>query len=109
MEELYAILISLFAGLSTGIGSLIANFLKKINYKVLSVGLSFSAGVMIYVSFMELLPEAATILGEATMIPIFFGGMFFMWFIDLILPEIENPHHPLDEQDFACVDEVKTP
>ena len=53
-----AIFITLFAGLSTGIGGLIVYFSNKINLKLLSAALGFSAGVMIYVSFMELIPEA---------------------------------------------------
>ena len=53
MEQnyLFAFLLTLFAGLSTGIGSAIVFFAKKPSGKFLSVSLGFSAGVMIYVSF----------------------------------------------------------
>ncbi|HQD06350.1 MAG TPA: zinc transporter ZupT, partial [Bacillota bacterium] len=46
--------LTLFAGLSTGIGSIIAFVAKKSNPKFLSVSLGFSAGVMIYVSMIEI-------------------------------------------------------
>ena len=57
-----AMLITLFAGLSTAIGGAIAFIVKKDNLKALSVGLGFSAGVMIFVSFMDMLPEADNLL-----------------------------------------------
>ena len=57
-----AMLITLFAGLSTAIGGGIAFIVKKDNLKALSVGLGFSAGVMIFVSFMDMLPEADKLL-----------------------------------------------
>ena len=49
---------TMIAGLSTGIGSLIAFVAKRTNTKFLSTALGLSAGVMIYVSFMELMPES---------------------------------------------------
>ena len=53
---LLAFALTLFAGLSTGIGSAIAFLTKKTNKKFLSLSLGFSAGVMIYVSFVEIFP-----------------------------------------------------
>jgi len=53
-----AFLMTLFAGLSTGIGSLIAFVAKRTNTNFLSLSLGLSAGVMIYVSFMEMLPKS---------------------------------------------------
>ena len=47
---LFAFALTLFAGLATGIGSLLAFFTKRTNTKFLSIALGFSAGVMIYVS-----------------------------------------------------------
>ena len=52
---LFAFALTLFAGLSTGIGSAIAFFAKSTNTKFLSLSLGFSAGVMIYVSFVVML------------------------------------------------------
>ena len=50
--------LTLFAGLSTGIGSALAFFAKRTNTRLLSVSLGFSAGVMIYVSFVEIFVKA---------------------------------------------------
>ncbi len=50
--------LTLFAGLSTGIGSLLALLTKKTNRTFLSVTLGFSAGVMIYVSMIEIFVKA---------------------------------------------------
>ena len=57
MEQnvLFAFLLTLLAGLATGIGGLIALFAKRTNKSFLSFSLGLSAGVMIYVSFVELL------------------------------------------------------
>lgn len=95
------------AGLSTGIGSAIAFFAKKTNTKFLSISLGFSAGVMIYVSLIEIFPKAqeslSAALGDkpgaiATVIG-FFGGMLLIALIDKFIPEEDNPHeiHKLDE------------
>ncbi len=49
-----AIGLTVFAGLATGIGSIIAFTAKRTNYRFLSVATGFSAGVMLYVSFVEI-------------------------------------------------------
>lgn len=93
-----AFLLTLFAGLSTGIGSLIAFFAKKTNKKFLSVSLGFSAGVMIYVSMIEIFQKAKTSLtaelgdkgGSWAAAAAFFGGILFIALIDRILPEEKN-------------------
>lgn len=92
--------LTLFAGLSTGIGSAIAFFTRRTNTKLLSVSLGFSAGVMIYISFMEILPEAqhslidyyGEIAGNWYAILAFFGGMLLITLIDKFIPSFENPH-----------------
>ena len=59
MEEiLFAFSLTLLAGLSTGIGSFLAFYTKRTNEKFLSATLGFSAGVMIYVSMIEIFAEA---------------------------------------------------
>ena len=55
---LTALMMSLFAGLATGIGGAIAFFAKRTNKKFLSVAMGFSAGVMVYISFVELFSQA---------------------------------------------------
>ncbi len=88
------------AGLSTGIGSAIVFFAKKTNTKFLALSLGFSAGVMIYVSMVELFAESQSILqgimgdrkGMAIVLLSFFGGMLLIAIIDRMVPHDENPH-----------------
>ena len=56
MEDniLAALALTLFAGLATGIGSLVAYFIPKPDLRYLSLSLGFAAGVMIYVGFVDL-------------------------------------------------------
>jgi len=92
--------LTLFAGLSTGIGSALAFFTRKTNTKLLSVSLGFSAGVMIYISFVELFAEAKDLLitelgessGYLTTVVAFFGGILLIGLIDKLVPSIKNPH-----------------
>lgn len=101
-EVLYAFGLSLFAGLATGIGSCIAFFYKKTNRRFLSFALGLSAGVMIYISFMELLFEARLGIVELTgseklgvlyTALAFFAGIGFAALIDALVPHGNNPHH----------------
>ena len=57
-----AFTLTLFAGLSTGLGSAIALLAKKTNTSFLAFSLGLSAGVMIYISFVEILPDAQKVL-----------------------------------------------
>ena len=104
---LTAFLLTLIAGLSTGIGSLIALIAKRTNTNFLSLALGFSAGVMIYVSFMEMMPQAGEMLtnafgdkqGNLFLLSAFFGGMALIAMIDFVIPESSNPHemHGVEE------------
>lgn len=97
---LFAFGLTLFAGLSTGIGSALAFFTKTTNTKFLSLSLGFSAGVMIYVSMIEiffkakdsLVAEMGEKMGSWVTVISFFGGIFFIGIIDKLIPSIENPH-----------------
>lgn len=102
MEEnvLLALGLTLFAGLATGVGSLIAFFTTRTNKKFLSIALGFSAGVMIYVSLVEIFVKAKdsliSALGEKegywfTLMG-FFGGMMLIALIDKFIPKKNNPH-----------------
>ncbi|MFO7722978.1 MAG: zinc transporter ZupT [Bacteroidales bacterium] len=97
---LFAFGLTLFAGLSTGIGSALAFFANRTNTKFLSVALGFSAGVMIYVSLVEIFVKARESLAETytdkaaylyTVI-FFFAGMGLIALIDWLIPSAENPH-----------------
>lgn len=103
--------LTLFAGLSTGIGSGLAFFAKRTNTKLLSIALGFSAGVMIYVSFVEifykgkecLVSEMGEVGGYWVTVSAFFGGIFLIAIIDKFVPSFENPHEirKVEEMDHA--------
>ena len=107
--------LTLIAGLSTGIGSLIALVSKRTNTKFLCASLGFSAGVMIYISFMELIPEAKEVLvhsfGDKTgilyLLLSFFGGMGVITLIDFLVPETNNPHELHDVEEMKKLDSQK--
>ena len=57
-QSLFPLLLSLFAGLSTVLGAIIVFFSKSSNKRLITFALSFSAGVMISISFTDLFPSA---------------------------------------------------
>ena len=99
---LMAFLLTVIAGLCTGIGSCIAFVTKHTNRKFLSISLGFSAGVMIYVSMIEiffkaqdsLIIELGERLGSWVTVIAFFGGMVLIAIIDKLIPADKNPHEP---------------
>ncbi|HDS83704.1 MAG TPA: zinc transporter ZupT [Phycisphaerales bacterium] len=99
---LFAFGLTLLAGLSTGIGSAVAYFAKRTNVRFLSVALGFSAGVMIYISLVEIFHKALEDLQAAlgngggywAASAAFFGGMGAIALIDRLVPSYENPHEP---------------
>lgn len=107
--------LTLLAGLATCIGSAIAFFAKRTNTNFLSLSLGFSAGVMIYVSFVEILVKAkdslTSSMGEVTgqwlTAGAFFGGILIAAMIDKLVPSAENPHeiHDLSEMDRKTYEE----
>jgi Predicted divalent heavy-metal cations transporter len=95
-----ALLLTLFAGLSTGVGGAIIMFVKKFNTKFLALALGFSAGVMILISLVEMFTEARVSLsgnfgeklGLFYTLLAFFGGMGLIAIIDILVPSGDNPH-----------------
>lgn len=95
-----AFLVTLFAGLSTGIGSTIAFFANRTNTRLLSFSLGFSAGVMIFVSLVEIFVKARKVLvieygeldGYWLTLAGFFLGIIVIGIIDKLIPSVENPH-----------------
>lgn len=59
-----AILMTFLAGLATTVGGMLTFFIKRSNVKALSIGLGFSAGVMIFISFTEILQSSKDLLAE---------------------------------------------
>ena len=99
-DLLEAFLLTLLAGLSTGSGGAFVFFAKTIDRRLLCVSLGLSAGVMIYVSLVEILHESAAMLSEVygdktgmlyAMLS-FFGGILLIAVIDKLIPCEENPH-----------------
>lgn len=94
-----AIVLTLIAGSATGIGGALVLFKKKISSNFLAGALGLSAGVMIFISLAELLPEAQAMIagtdmprGEVFVLIAFFVGMGIITLIDFAIPEYENPH-----------------
>ena len=110
----FAFGLTLFAGLSTGIGSALAFFTKSTSTRFLSVSLGFSAGVMIYVAFVEILQKAREALipgfgdrmASLYTVLAFFGGIFLIGLIDRLIPSPENPHEIKKVEDMA-IDSTK--
>lgn len=96
----FALLLTIFAGLSTGIGSVMAFISKRFDPKFLAGALGFSAGVMIYVSLVEIFVKAKDALtdlyglrtGYWYTVIAFFTGIAFIALIDWLVPSHENPH-----------------
>jgi ZIP family zinc transporter len=87
------LLLSFFAGLATGIGAFLTISIKDFKKKYLTLGLGVSGGVMIYISFVEMLPHAINNIGELNAVLFLFGGFILMFLIDTSIPEQKNPHH----------------
>lgn len=104
---LIAFSLTLFAGLATGIGSAMAFFARQTNTKFLAIALGFSAGVMIYVSFIEIFGKAkdsmitafGQVAGTWYTVIAFFGGILIIGLIDRLVPSFENPHEIKDIED----------
>jgi len=114
---LVALGLTLFAGMATGIGSVIAFTAKRTNFRFLSIATGFSAGVMLYVSFVEILVKGGDALaqryGEAAgnwiNAAAFFGGMLLIGLIDNIIPSAENPHETHSEEEMIPLGDRSAP
>lgn len=101
--------LTMFAGLSTGIGSALAFFTKQTNTRFLAISLGFSAGVMIYVSLIEIFVKAKNEmvmvhgdrLGYWYTVIAFFAGIAFIAIIDKLIPSMENPHEIKEVEDIG--------
>ena len=100
-----AFTLSFLAGAASAVGGLCSFFVKKENLSALAIGLGFSAGVMLYVSFMEILPHAHQTLGIlygeipgrwlATIL--FFIGTAIAWGVDRCLPALHVKQETLQK------------
>jgi ZIP family zinc transporter len=114
---LLALGLTVFAGMATGIGSAIAFFAKRTNYRFLSISTGFSAGVMIYVSFVEIFIKGTDALVESygenwghwVNVASFFGGILLIGIIDNLIPSAENPHETHSEEETAPLQDGSAP
>jgi ZIP family zinc transporter len=114
---LFALLLCLFAGLSTSLGAFLAFFTRHTNTKALSIALGFSAGVMIYISFVELLPTASAHIidffgsnsdfASFLCVLAFFSGLISFAIIDRLVPEFENPHEIREVEEIDAIEKEK--
>jgi len=103
-ELILAFTVTLAAGLATGIGSAIAFFTTTTNKAFFAVSIGFSAGVMIYLSFVEILPKAneyiagetSAVAASAISTAALIGGMVLMAVLDFSVPSAANPHENTD-------------
>jgi len=85
---LAALALTLFAGLATGIGSLVAYFIPKPDLRYLSLSLGFAAGVMIYVGFVDLFCSSKLVLGFGYANLFFLCGLVLIYLLDRLIPHI---------------------
>ena len=108
---IFALSLTIFAGLATGVGSIIALFAKTTNTKFLAASLGFSAGVMIYVSMVEIFGKSRAYLSDGfgdkwgywLAVAAFFGGILFIGLIDYFVPSAEGDIGNLTEKDSRTV------
>jgi len=116
-DVLWAFGLTLFAGLATGIGSAIAFTAKRTNYRFLSIATGFSAGVMLYVSFVEIFLKGTDALVESygdywghwANAASFFGGILLIGLVDNLIPSAENPHEIHSEEEIAPLHDPQAP
>lgn len=110
-----AFLNTALAGLATMLGAVIVFFTGSDNKKFLSSALGFSAGVMIYISFMEMMPMATEYF-EKTMgeraaglatLGAFFGSMAVFGLISHLVPEADEPHDLKSGEEMEAVGREK--
>jgi ZIP family zinc transporter len=89
----FGFLLTVLAGVSTGIGSSIAYFIRKPGPRIMSLILGFSAGVMLYVSFAELLHQSFEKVGFGWGNVGFFAGIAFIAVIDMLIPHEYEAEH----------------
>lgn len=94
----FALLLSALAGLSTTLGSLLGIFVRKPGPRFMTLTLGFSGGVMILVSFVELLQGGIEAVGFGLAHLAFFGGMGTMFLVDFLIPHDYMAEHHRTEK-----------
>lgn len=105
-NTIYGFILTILAGLSTMIGTIVIFFKNKDYNKIILSSLSFAAGVMITVSIIDLIPESISLFRDnltsiSTIMLCLFGlilGIIISMLIDYYLPNnltINNKDTPL--------------
>lgn len=97
MIKISLYLLSLVAGLLTGVGAIISICIKNPSSKLLSFSLGFAAGIMLGISTLSLIPESIELGNVYFCIVGFVGGAVFLSLIDLLLPHIHKNEIECDE------------
>ena len=87
-----ALLLTAIAGCSTGLGSLLGISIRP-GPRFMGASLGFAAGIMILISFVELLANAVASVGFLAAHLAFFGGMLFMYLVDILVPHMYMAEH----------------
>lgn len=92
----FAFGLTLAAGLATGIGSLMAFFLRQSHTRRASLLFGMSTGLLLWTAFRQLLPIAEHDLEDGSLATLcFFGGFLITALIDRLVPDFGNPHEPM--------------
>ena len=110
-----AMILSAIAGLATSIGAAATFFMRKTDVRLFALGMSFSAGVMIYISFMDILPMSiaqvaegdSPLFGSGKLAHAFVLGMFFIGVASAALIDYFVPEH-VESGDFDKTGRKKT-
>lgn len=90
-------LLSLFAGLLTGVGALITILIKNPSHKLLSLSLGFASGIMLGISTFSLIPESLALGNICFCVTGFVAGAVFLALLDFVLPHIHKSEMEYDE------------
>jgi ZIP family zinc transporter len=82
-------LLSLIAGMATGIGGIIVLLLRDVSNRVVGFSMGFASGVMLLISFNNLFLEASRQLTHLELMAVFSSGALVMMILDLTIPHIE--------------------
>ena len=92
-------LLSLIAGMATGLGGMIVLMLRRVGNRVVSFSMGFASGVMLMVVFNNLFLEAGKLLAHVELIVVFSLGAVMMIILDLSIPHIELATGKFDSKD----------
>lgn len=90
---IFGVVLSLFAGLATTVGATIAFAVRRFSARWLAILLGLAAGVMISISFIELLGEAMEMIGLAWASVAFFVGFGVIFLVDVLVPHDYESEH----------------